>query len=65
MSYHLALQTGRAKYYYVTVALEAYIKDLEDILLANAVIERVRSGKEKVNSLEDVERELYLDNSSL
>ena len=65
MSYHLALQTGRAKSYYVKVALEAYIKDLEESLLANAVIERVRSGKEKVNSLEDVERELYLDNSSL
>ena len=65
MSYHLALQTSRAKSYYVKVALEAYMKDLEDILLANAVIERVRSGKEKVNSLEDVERELYLDNSSL
>jgi len=64
LSYHLALQTGRAKSYYVKVALEAYMKDLEDILLANAVIERVRSGKEKVNSLEDVERELCLDNSS-
>ena len=62
MSYHLALQTGRAKSYYVKAALEAYMEDLED--MANAVIERVRSGKEKVNSLEDVERELCLDNSS-
>ena len=38
------------------------MEDLED--MSNAVIERVRSGKEKVNSLEDVERELCLDNSS-
>lgn len=64
MSYHLVLQTGRAKSYYVKVALEAYMKDLEEILLTNAVIERVRAGKEKVYSLEDVERELGLDNSS-
>jgi hypothetical protein len=40
------------------------MKDLEDILLANAVIERVRPGKGKVYLLEDVERELCLDNSS-
>ncbi|EHO47405.1 toxin-antitoxin system, antitoxin component, ribbon-helix-helix domain protein [Haemophilus sp. oral taxon 851 str. F0397] len=37
------------------------MEDLED--MANAVIERVRSGKEKMYSLEDVERELGLDNS--
>ena len=42
-------------------ALEAYMEDLED--MANAVIEHVRAGKEKVYSLEDVERELGLDNS--
>ena len=38
------------------------MENLED--MANAVIERVRAGKEKVYSLEDVERELCLDNSS-
>lgn len=37
------------------------MEDLED--MANAVIERVRAGKEKVYSLEDVERELGLNNS--
>ena len=37
------------------------MEDLEDI--ANTVIERVRAGKEKVYSLEDVERELGLNNS--
>lgn len=42
-------------------ALEAYMEDLED--MTNAVIERVRAGKQKVYSLEDVERELGLDNS--
>lgn len=37
------------------------MENLED--MANAVIERVRARKEKVYSLEDVERELGLDNS--
>lgn len=37
------------------------MEDLED--MANAVIERVRAGKEKMYSLEDVECELGLDNS--
>lgn len=37
------------------------MENLED--MANAVIERFRAGKEKVYSLEDVERELRLDNS--
>ena len=37
------------------------MEDLED--MSNAVIERVRAGKQKVYSLEDVERELGLNNS--
>lgn len=57
---HLALQTGRAKSFYVKQALEAYLDDLEDLLLANAVLERVRSGTEKVHRLEDIENELNL-----
>lgn len=62
---HLATQTGRAKSFYVKEALEAYLEDLEDLLLANAVLERVRAGKEKVYSLEDVENELNLDSTTL
>lgn len=58
---HLAAQTGRAKSFYVKEALEAYLEDLEDLLLANAVLERVRAGKEKTYSLEEVENELNLD----
>lgn len=58
---HLSVQTGRAKSFYVKEALEAYLEDLEDLLLANAVLERVRSGKEKTYSLEEVENELNLE----
>ncbi|OOF35869.1 type II toxin-antitoxin system RelB family antitoxin [Rodentibacter heidelbergensis] len=61
---HLATQTGRAKSFYVKEALEAYLEDLEDLLLANAVLERVRAGKEKTYSLEDVENELNLDSTT-
>ncbi|MBF0785800.1 ribbon-helix-helix domain-containing protein [Muribacter muris] len=61
---YLATQTGRAKSFYVKQALEAYLEDLEDLLLANAVLERVRAGKEKVYSLEDVENELNLGNTA-
>lgn len=58
---HLATETGRAKSFYIKQALEAYLEDLEDLLLANATLERVRSGKEKTYTLKDVENELNLD----
>lgn len=58
---NLAIQTGRAKSFHIQAALEAYLEDLEDLLLSNAVLERVRSGKEKVYTLEEIENELKLD----
>ncbi|OBX05794.1 CopG family transcriptional regulator [Gallibacterium genomosp. 3] len=58
---HLARETGRAKSFYIKQALEAYLEDLEDLLLANATLERVRSGKEKTYTLKDIENELNLD----
>ncbi|WP_101775708.1 type II toxin-antitoxin system RelB family antitoxin [Pasteurella oralis] len=58
---NLAAKTGRAKSYYIKAALEAYMEDLEDLLLANAVLERIHLGKEKVYKLEDIENELNLD----
>lgn len=61
---HLASQTGRAKSFYVKEALSAYLEDLEDLLLANAVLERVRAGKEKVHTLEDIENELDLNSKN-
>ncbi|MGV6988322.1 type II toxin-antitoxin system RelB family antitoxin [Testudinibacter sp. P80/BLE/0925] len=58
---YLSEKTGRAKSFYIKAALEAYMEDLEDVLLANAILERVRSGKEKTHKLEDIENELKLD----
>lgn len=56
----LAKATGRSKTYYVREALIEKIEYLEDLYLAEAVMERLASGEEKTTSLADVERELGL-----
>ena len=58
---HLATETGRSKSFYMRELIEAGLDDLEDYYLAERVMERVRQGKEKLHSLDDVERELGLD----
>jgi RHH-type rel operon transcriptional repressor/antitoxin RelB len=49
----LAKATGRSKTYYVREALIQKLEDMEDIYLAEAVLERIRSGEEKVISAEE------------
>ena len=56
----LALQTGRTKAFYLRQIIEQGIEDMEDYYLAAEVLERIRQGKEKVYSLEEVERDLDL-----
>ncbi len=56
----LAKATGRSKTYYVREALIEKIEDMEDLYLAEAVLERIASGEEKTAPLADVERELGL-----
>ena len=58
----LALRTGRNKTYYIREAIVEHLDDLEDVYLAEQVLERVRRGEESVSSLEDVERRLGLEN---
>lgn len=43
----LARRTGRTKTYYVREAILEHIEDLEDIYLAEQVLERIRSGDEQ------------------
>ena len=50
----LANKTGRTKTYYVKIALERFLEDKEDYLLAVAVLEKKNSSK----SLEEVIEEL-------
>ena len=52
--------TGRSKTFYVRAAVNVHIDDLEDIYLADQVMERLESNVETSHSLEDVEQELGL-----
>lgn len=58
----LARETGRSKDFYIIKALEEYLEDLEDLYLAEKIMEGVRAGKIKVYSSEEVEKRLGLDN---
>lgn len=43
----LARRTGRTKTYYAREAILEHLSDLEDLYLAEGVLERVRSGEER------------------
>lgn len=58
----LAAQTGRTKAYYLRELIEKGLEDLEDYYLAAETMERVRKGKERVLTLDEVERDLGLAN---
>jgi len=57
----LAKLTGRTKTYYVREAIEEHLDDLEDTYLAEQVLAEIRSGREKVISLEDVIKQYGLE----
>ena len=57
----LARQTGRSKAFYLRQLVERGLDDLEDCYLADAALERVRAGREKVHSAESVRKSLGLD----
>ena len=58
---HLAAQTGRAKSYYLRELIEGGLDDLEDFYLADAAMERVRKGQERIVDAAQVRIELGLD----
>jgi RHH-type rel operon transcriptional repressor/antitoxin RelB len=57
----LAKRTGRTKAYYLREMAGRYLQDMEDYYDAVEVMERVRRGEEKVYTLEEVARDLGLD----
>ena len=57
----LAAQTGRAKSYYLRELIEGGLDDLEDFYLADATMERVRKGQEKIIAGSAVRKKLGLD----
>ena len=58
----LAQQTGRSKSYYLRELIEGGLEDMEDFYLADAVMERVRKGQDKLVDSQVVRKELGLDN---
>ena len=50
----LSKQTGRSKTYYVREALIEKMEDLEDTYMAKRVLARVKSGKAKILTQEEV-----------
>jgi RHH-type rel operon transcriptional repressor/antitoxin RelB len=54
----LATKTGRSKAYYLRELIERGLEDVEDYYLAAEVLERIRSGEEKVVKAEDFWRGL-------
>jgi RHH-type rel operon transcriptional repressor/antitoxin RelB len=58
---HLAAVTGRTKAYYLRELVQNGLEDLEDYYLADATMERVRKGEEKVYTAEQVRKDLGLD----
>ena len=57
---NLAKSTDRKKSYFVRKAIEMSIEELEDIYEAEAVVLKIREGKEKTYSLDEVKQELDL-----
>ncbi|HBZ57994.1 MAG TPA: CopG family transcriptional regulator [Sutterella sp.] len=58
---HLAEATERTKTFYAREAILKYLDEIEDIYLAERVIERVRSGEEKVYSSDEMEKLLAVE----
>lgn len=57
---HLADATGRPKSFYLRKLIEDNLDDLEDVYLAERVLERLRSGEERTYTFDEVERDLGL-----
>ena len=57
----LAKKTGRTKTFYAREAILRHIEDIEDVYEAERALERVRAGKEKTHSLNEVSKRLGLE----
>lgn len=56
----LAASTGRSKAFYLRQIVEGGLDQLEDYYLAADVLERIRQGRERTLTLDEVERSLAL-----
>jgi RHH-type rel operon transcriptional repressor/antitoxin RelB len=58
---NLASRTGRTATFYIREAIEEKLQDLEDLYLAEEVTRRRAAGESKTYSLEEIGRDLGLD----
>jgi len=56
----LAAATGRTKAFYIKEAISIQLDEMEDIYLAEKTLERIRQGKERMYTMEEVEKKLGL-----
>ena len=61
----LAEETNRSKSFYLKEALQDYLDEHEDLLLALAVKERIHKGEEKRYTLDEAKKILEIDHSVL
>jgi RHH-type rel operon transcriptional repressor/antitoxin RelB len=57
----LAKSTGRTKTFYARKAILEYLDNLEDIYMAEKILEDISSGKEKTYSLSEVGKRLGME----
>lgn len=56
----LAAVTGRTKAFYIKEAILRQLDELEDVYLAEAILERIRKGEEPTYTIDEVEKDLGL-----
>ena len=57
---NLAKRTGRSKTFYAREAILEHLENLEDLYLAEQVMQRIESGEESTSTLDEVEARLGL-----
>ncbi|MDH2925013.1 RHH-type rel operon transcriptional repressor/antitoxin RelB [Nicoletella semolina] len=62
---NLTKQTGRSKSFYVAQAVENYLENMEDLRISNAVIERIRAGKERTYTADEVRNAIKMERDIL
>ena len=57
----LARRTGRSKSFYAREAILEHLDDLEAAYLSDEILQRVETGQEQTYTLDELERELGLE----
>lgn len=57
----VAEQTGQTTSDFIFMAIQEHLEDMEDVIRAEAILKEVQAGRMKTYTLEEVERELGLD----